>query len=100
MSSSQLPAVRSQSGAPGGRTAAGQPGGATYEGMAGSLAQFRTPVLVDRSAGNERQPHLTVGYSTLRSTRQMLCQVPSASRPWSTGTVAYGGTSAGITWDR
>ena len=31
------------------------------------------------------------GLSTLRSTRQMLCQVPSASRPSSTGTVAYGG---------
>ena len=30
----------------------------------------------------------------------MLCQVPSASRPSSTGTVAYGGTSAGITCER
>ena len=34
--------------------------------------------------------------STLRSTRQMLCQVPRASRPSRTGTVAYGGTSAGM----
>ncbi len=40
------------------------------------------------------------GLSTLRSTRQMLCQVPRARRPSSTGTVAYGGTSAGITCDR
>ena len=38
--------------------------------------------------------------STLRSTRQTLCQVPSASRPLRTGTEAYGGTSAGITWLR
>ena len=30
----------------------------------------------------------------------MLCQVPSASRPSSTGTVAYGGTIAGITCER
>ena len=30
----------------------------------------------------------------------MLCQVPRASRPPRTGTVAWGGTIAGITWDR
>src|SRR3954453_3377287 len=40
------------------------------------------------------------GLSTFRSTRQMLCQVPSANRPPRTGTVTYGGTSAGITWER
>ena len=40
------------------------------------------------------------GLSMLRSTRHTLCQVPSARRPPSAGTVAYGGTIAGITWER
>ena len=40
------------------------------------------------------------GLSTLRSTRQIDCQVPSASRPPRTGIVAYGGTRAGITCER
>src|SRR4051812_20661574 len=34
------------------------------------------------------------------STRQMRCQVPSAILPSTTGTVAYGATSAGITCER
>src|SRR4051794_4110670 len=59
-----------------------------------------------RSARDPGQPArndnrtLRSGLSTFRSTRQMLCQVPSANRPPRTGTVAYGGTSAGITWER
>src|ERR1035441_10129564 len=40
------------------------------------------------------------GLSTLRSTRAMDCHVPRARRPPITGMVAYGGTKAGMTWDR
>ncbi len=40
------------------------------------------------------------GLSTLVSTRQTDCQVPSVITPPSTGIVAYGGNSAGRTWSR
>ena len=40
------------------------------------------------------------GLSTLRSTSATDCQVPRASRPPITGSVAYGGTKAGSTCDR
>src|SRR5690606_36326396 len=58
--------------------------------------------------GHSRFPHplrkdnltLRSGLSTLRSTRAIDCHVPSASRPPTTGTVANGGISAGMTCDR
>src|SRR5579859_453474 len=40
------------------------------------------------------------GLSTLRSTSATLCQVPSATRPASTGSVTDGATKAGMTWLR
>ena len=40
------------------------------------------------------------GLSTFTSTSAMDCHVPSASLPPSTGTLAYGATNAGSTWER
>ncbi len=48
----------------------------------------------------EAQPNRRVLLSTLVSTRQIDCQVPSWSRPDTTGTVIDGARNAGSTWSR